>query len=229
MNKLSSKKLITNFLNSCSQEHWETIPTLDAKERLELRLSYVNRLLGEDVNGDNAAQMFGLNFWYFDDSWDPHDKSEHNPWLNNDKNSIMYGHPLDISELQKDLGNNGAIIADWIMCTARLCHDLGNCYTFDLRTIIPLYNATGDWAIKNTLCNVHFIKFVNSSPYRRIAAYILRIALNYNHKTYRFKGKAFDEIFLSHISLWQELRGRKISYDDYTTEIMRMIAISKIY
>ena len=79
---ISAKQLLNNFLNLHPDEHWDKLPHMSETERFEERLKYIDKLLGEDVNGDNAAECFGLSFWGREDNWIPFDESIKNPWLN---------------------------------------------------------------------------------------------------------------------------------------------------
>lgn len=218
---ISAKQLLNNFLNLHPDEHWDKLPLMSENERFEERLKYIDKLLGEDVNGDNAAECLGLSFWGREDNWIPFDESIKNPWLNSNKKSSDYGHPLSFTQLRRKLCKDDAIIAEWLTRAIRLAHNLGEHFSFDLHEIIPDYHSSSgaEWTIENTFNNEHFRCFIETSQHKRIVSYIIGIAMFYNHKNRVFKGHDFYDLYKTHIFQWQYMRSRRISHEEYN-EIM---------
>lgn len=109
---ITANQFLSNFLDLYPNENWNGLPFLTEDIRFARRLLYVDRLLGENFNGDNSAELFGLSIWTREDSWIPFDESFINPWIHNAKCSPLYGHPLRFSTLRNKMGKNNAIIAE---------------------------------------------------------------------------------------------------------------------
>lgn len=184
-------------------------------------------MLGEKFNGNNSAELFGLNIWTREDSWIPFDESFINPWIHNAKCSPLYGHPLCFSTLRNKMGKNNAIIAEWLLKTIRLSHDLYGWYTFDIKEIIPGFINGYDWSVQNTFKNNLFMDFIRNSPYRRIVVYVLSTAIRYNYRSRIFKGTDFYKITKTHKVEWQHLFNNMISHEEYIEIILR--ALEKAY
>ena len=162
---ITANQFLSNFLDLYPNENWDELPSLTEDIRFARRLLYVDRLLGEKFNGDNSAELFGLSIWTREDSWIPFDESFINPWIHNAKSSPLYGHPLRFSTLCNKMGKNNAIIAEWLLKTIRLSHDLYGWYTFDIKEIIPGFINGYDWSVQNTFKNNLFMDFIRNSPY----------------------------------------------------------------
>lgn len=228
---ISAKQLLNNFLDLYPDEHWDKLPHMSENERFEERLKYIDKLLGEDVNGDNAAECFGLSFWGREDNWIPFDESIKNPWLNCNKKSPCYGHPLSFTQLRRKLCKDDAIIAEWLTKAIRLAHNLGEHYPFDLREIIPTCTCMPnvEWTVENTFNNEYFKDFIANSPYKRIVSYVIGIAMFYNHKNRVFKGHDFYDLYRTHFTQWQYMRSRRISHEEYNEIMLAKLQKSWIF
>ena len=226
-NSISAKQLLENFMNSSYNEEWDKISSLTDDERFEKRLAFVDKLLVDDVNGDNAASCFGRNFWDIEDGWILSDDSESfsNPWLNLDMDSPEYGHPLHFEQLQKKLGKKNAIIAEWITKTLRLCHDLGEQFKFNLSDVIKEYIPTSkrEWDIENTFENKDYIEFIKNSPYKRIVSCVIKITMSSNHRNGVRKGQDFNRLWRIHQTEWNRLIQRQISNEQYNKLMIQNI------
>lgn len=173
--------------------------------------------------------MFGLSIWTREDSWIPFDESFINPWIHNAKCSPLYGHPLRFSTLRNKMGKNNAIIAEWLLKTIRLSHDLYGWYIFDIKEIIPGFINGDDWSVQNTFKNNLFMDFIRNSPYRRIVVYVLSTAIRYNYRSRIFKGIDFYKITKTHKVEWQHLFNNMISHEEYIEIILRVLEKSYIF
>lgn len=228
---ISAKQLLDNFLSLNPEENWKELPSMTEQERFVERLKYIDKLLGEDVNGDNAAECFGLSFWGREDNWIPFDESIKNPWLNSNKKSPDYGHPLSFTQLRRKLCKDDAIIAEWLTKAIRLAHCLGEHYPFDLREIIPAYTCMPnvEWTVENTFNNEYFKDFITNSPYKRIVSYVIGIAMFYNHRNRIFKGHDFYDLYKTHFTQWQYMRTRRISHEEYNEIMLAKLQKSWIF
>lgn len=58
---ITANQFLSNFLDLYPNENWDELPFLTEDIRFARRLLYVDRLLGEKFNGNNSAELFGLN------------------------------------------------------------------------------------------------------------------------------------------------------------------------
>lgn len=65
---ITANQFLSNFLDLYPNENWDELPFLTEDIRFARRLLYVDRLLGENFNGDNSAELFGLSIWTREDS-----------------------------------------------------------------------------------------------------------------------------------------------------------------
>lgn len=177
-------------------------------EIVELRLSIANQLL-KNYGGEDAM--------WLSDQFFTEDEGR-NPVMNNGKGNPL----LDCEERQK-MDDKEMELCAFYLDLAGLCHDLVNHHLFALNQLKAnlQQDENDEWFFDFQMNNAAFVKWIQKTPYRYIAAHVAHIMVTKNQQVIASFDPVIDQFIKTNIDpSYQLMLSDDISPDDYVTVVM---------